>query len=120
MAMIFEGTPQQMFQSLQTLKNLPDNTQVFCGHEYTLNNLAFAATAEPSNIDIFKRIEAVTAIRNQGLPSLPSLIKIEKEVNPFLRCDSPEIIANVEKYADKKLVDPVEVFQYLREWKNHF
>lgn len=117
---IFEGTASQMYASLQKMAALPDNTQVYCAHEYTLNNLRFAEMVEPSNQAIKERVKEVNALRAQQLPSLPSTIGIEKETNPFLRCDSAEIIVNVEKYAQQPLNDVVSIFTWLRKWKDVF
>ena len=82
---LFEGTPQQMFDSLRRLGELPEATKLYCGHEYTEKNLAFAATAEPANPAVPKRLADVQALRAKGTPSLPSTIAIERAVNPFLR-----------------------------------
>ncbi len=117
---VFEGTAAQMYASLQKIAALPDNTKIYCAHEYTLNNLRFAEQVEPENKKIKERLVRVSDLRKKNLPSLPSLLKEEKETNPFLRCDSPELIANVEKHADKTLSTPVEVFTELRTWKDGF
>lgn len=116
---VFEGTSQQMVQSLHKLLQLPDSTQVFCGHEYTLKNLYFAQLVEPHHAEIANKIQAIKAIRSQGLPTLPSLLQEEKRINPFLRCDQTAIIQAAEDYAGKHLYSPVEVFATLREWKNN-
>lgn len=87
---LFEGTPEQMFQSLQRLAELPEATKVYCGHEYTEKNLQFAATAEPDNAAVPKRLAEVQALRAQSLPSLPSTIGVERSVNPFVR--APDVV----------------------------
>ncbi len=117
---VFEGTAAQMYASLQKIAALPDNTKIYCAHEYTLNNLRFAEQVEPENKKIKERLVRVSDLRKKNLPSLPSLLKEEKETNPFLRCDSPELIANVEKHAGETLSTPVEVFTELRTWKDGF
>lgn len=117
---LFEGTAQQMYHSLQKIAALNDSIQIFCAHEYTLKNLQFAQHVEPSNPIIKKRIKAVELLRAKSQPTLPSTLALEKEINPFLRCHVPEVIERVEHYANKKLRDPVEVFAYLRQWKDHF
>jgi hydroxyacylglutathione hydrolase len=117
---LFEGTALQMYTTLQKIASLPDETRIYCAHEYTLDNLRFAATVEPGNQQIAERFHQVSELRKQHLPSLPSVLSIEKETNPFLRCDSPELIANVEKYAGQKLNKPVDVFTWLRKWKDNF
>lgn len=117
---LFEGTAQQMLSSLSKLAALPDETNVYCGHEYTLNNLRFAQTVEPTNAKIAERIARVTKLIDMGKPSLPSTIKEEKATNPFLRCDSPELIAKVEAHVEGKLDDKLAVFTALRKWKDEF
>lgn len=117
---LFEGTAEQLYASLQTLATLPHATQIYCGHEYTLNNLRFARLVEPHNQTITQRIKDVASLRSNQYPSLPSLLSEEKETNPFLRCEIPEIIAQVEDYAKRRLNHPIEVFRALREWKNTF
>ena len=117
---MFEGTPQQLFHSLQKLAALPDDTNVYCAHEYTLNNLRFAKAVEPHNQKIMEKIEHIKKIREKQSPSLPSTILDEKETNPFLRCDSAEIKANVEAHIGKKLNSPLEIFTELRKWKDIF
>ncbi|HRE92176.1 MAG TPA: hydroxyacylglutathione hydrolase, partial [Myxococcota bacterium] len=88
---LFEGTPAMMFASVSRLAALPDETRVYCGHEYTASNLAFARHLEPGSVAIAKRMAEVDALRAKGLPSLPSTIAIEKETNPFLRSGSVEL-----------------------------
>ena len=117
---LFEGTAEQLFHSLQKLKALPPNTQVCCGHEYTQNNLRFAQIIEPSNIKIQARIEKVNLLRTAGKPSLPSILQEEIETNPFLRCHQPIIKENVERHFQQRLDTPVEVFRWLRKWKDSF
>lgn len=117
---VFEGTMEQMYNTLQKIAALPDDTHIYCGHEYTLKNLHFAEKVEPHNSDIQERIKHVKFLRERNLPSLPSPLAKEKKTNPFLRCDSRELIQQVETYAGKKLTTPVEVFTYLRKWKDTF
>ncbi len=100
---VFEGTAEQMLASLERLAALPDDTQVYCGHEYTQNNLRFAVQVEPENADIAKRYEAVVNLRSSGKPAVPSDMRLERLTNPFLRCKQ-----NVAK------------FRELREWKDRF
>jgi len=117
---IFEGTPEQMYQSLSKLAALPATTKIYCGHEYTLANLKFAAHVEPNNTDTQQRIKQVQQLRAQQLPSVPATLMLELQTNPFLRCESPSIISAVEYHIKKKLDNPVDVFAHLREWKNSF
>lgn len=117
---VFEGTPAQMLHSLNSLAALPDGTLVYCGHEYTLANLKFALCVEPQNAAIQARIQSIEMMRQQNHPSLPSTMALEKQTNPFLRCEEPTVIASVEKYAGRSLANTVDVFHALREWKNHY
>lgn len=117
---IFEGTAAQMYASLTKIASLPDDTLIYCAHEYTLANLHFAHAVEPSNEKIKSYIEKVTALRKQGLPTLPTHLQLEKEINPFLRCNKPEVIASAESYAGHRLKHPEEVFKWLRKWKDGF
>lgn len=82
---VFEGTPQQMYQSLQRLMALPEDTALYCGHEYTLANARFAAHAEPDNEAIAERLEAVRRLRDEGRITLPTSIAEERATNPFVR-----------------------------------
>lgn len=94
---LFEGTPAMMYESLNVkLARLPDETKVYCGHEYTASNLKFAAHVEPSNQDVQAKAAKVTALRAQGKPTVPSTLGDERATNPFMRCDSAEIQANVQ------------------------
>jgi len=115
----FEGTPTQLHHSLQRLAQLPDQTRVYCAHEYTLVNLRFALACEPENLAVQHRITASQQLRAADQPTLPSTIALEKATNPFLRCSQPEIIHTLQQ---RGLVDTSElgVFTALREWRNHF
>jgi len=118
---LFEGSPAQMRDSLAKLAALPGDTSVYCAHEYTLANLRFAQAAEPGNADIPRRIEAESAKRAQGVPTVPSTIALEKSTNPFLRYAEPAIAA--ELIAQGRLApgsDTLASFAALREWKNTF
>lgn len=115
---LFEGTPRQMYASLAKLAALPGATQVYCGHEYTLENLAFARRVEPDNVDIMARIRATEALRARGLPSVPATLETEQRTNPFLRCHDPDVIAAAENFAGRPLTDAAEVFAVVRHWKD--
>lgn len=118
---LFEGTPATMAASLAKLAALPEDTLVFCAHEYTLANLRFALEVEPGNATLRERYQQAQAMRAEGTPTVPSTIAMERATNPFLRCDSPEIRGSLAR-AGRIAVDagPVEVFAALREWKNTF
>ena len=117
---LFEGTAQQMVDSLGKLARLPGATRVFCGHEYTLANIAFAEAVEPGNRRLAERKAREAAKRARGEPTLPSTIAEELATNPFLRCGEPEVVASATRHAGRKLGSPVEVFAEIRAWKNSF
>lgn len=113
---LFEGTAEQMYQSLVRLSALPDDTHVYCTHEYTQHNLRFAQMVEPKNPDLKKRIEAVEKLRLYQKPSLPTNIELERLTNPFLRCNSQEI----RHLLHKEEASDIEIFSTLRQARNHF
>lgn len=113
---LFEGSAAQMYDSLSKLAALPDDTLVCSGHEYTAANAKFAHTIEPGNPALISRIEKIETARSQGRPTVPSTLANERATNPFLRCDSPEIQANLGLAG----ADPVAVFTELRRRKDSF
>jgi hydroxyacylglutathione hydrolase len=117
---IFEGTPAQMLASLDTLAALPDDTRVYCGHEYTGANLRFAQAVEPDNADVAQHAEQVAALRRSDTPSLPSTLAVERRINPFLRCDEPTVQAAAGRRAARPLASRVDVFAAVRSWKDEF
>jgi hydroxyacylglutathione hydrolase len=114
---IFEGTPAQMHASLERLAALPGDTRVYCGHEYTAQNLRFAAHVEPSNDAVARAQERVSALRARGEPSVGSTIDEERADNPFLRVASDEIRA---KLSIPKQADEVAAFAAIRAAKDSF
>lgn len=117
---IFEGSPQQMYESLQKLSQLPDDTLIYCAHEYTLSNIRFARVVDPKNSRLIELETTAQELHHQNIPTIPSILSIEKTVNPFLRCDQQEIINSTQRHATKSLLGPLSVFTVLREWKNDF
>jgi len=117
---MFEGNPKQMNASLNRLRELPPETQVYCGHEYTAANLRFALTVEPKNAEALEYQSRVDRIRAAGDPTLPSTLSLETQVNPFLRCDIGSVRSAAESHAGKNLAEPYEVFAALRSWKDQF
>ena len=117
---LFEGSPQNMYDSLARLTALPPETAVYCGHEYTQANLRFAAVVEPHNTDVRRHQDQVAALRGRQLPTLPSTLALEKKINPFLRTHVPEVHAAAETHAHRALADEVSVFAALRRWKDSF
>lgn len=117
---VFEGTMQQMYSSLMKMTALPNDTKIYCGHEYTLNNLRFAELVDPDNKEIKQRMSKVKMLLDKNIPSVPSLLSDEKKTNPFLCCHLQSIISSVEKYSNRSLTNPVEVLEQLRKWKDQF
>ncbi len=117
---LFEGTPEQMLASLDAFAGLPDATRVFCGHEYTLANLRFAAAVEAGNADIADYTRKAADLRASGRPTLPSTIGLEKRVNPFLRSRQENVKLSAERRAGRPLSNPVAVFAEIRSWKDTF
>jgi hydroxyacylglutathione hydrolase len=113
---LFEGSPQQMWQSLSKLMALPDETVVYCAHEYTASNAAFAVTVEPDNAALRQRVKEITALRAAGTPTVPTTIGLEKATNPFLRPASADLQHTLGMTGD----DPVAVFAETRRRKDHF
>ncbi len=114
---VFDGSIEQLQHSLQILKHLPDETQVYCGHEYTRKNLQFALTIEPQNARITNYLHALEASKINM--TLPSTIALEKQINPFLRTDLPSL----KKYAENHHLEPLDelmIFKYLRGKKDLF
>lgn len=117
---VFEGTPEQMVSSLAKLAALPEETLVYCGHEYTLSNLAFARMVEPENVSCVEYLEMCRARRAQGQATVPSTIRRERNVNPFLRCDRQSVKQAAEQKVGGRLQNHVEVFAVIRAWKDGF
>lgn len=110
----------QMHASLTRLAALPDETLVYCGHEYTLANLRFGLTVDPGNAALRAWEREATEQRSLNRPTLPSVLAREKQANPFLRCEDPGVAARASREARTALSNPAEVFAVLREWKNRF
>ncbi len=116
---LFEGTAEQMLDSLDRLAALPGNTRVCCAHEYTLSNLAFAQAIEPNNPDLNQHNLTCQRLRAQSQPTLPSTLALELKINPFLRVRHPDVQAAA-LHQDPNAKSDVEVFATLRNWKNNF
>lgn len=117
---LFEGTPEQMLHSLDKLAALPDDTKVYCAHEYTISNLRFARAAEPDNQALTERLAVEQDKRDRDIPTVPSNIGLEKATNPFLRSREPAVIKTLQREGRVDNDDTVAVFAALREWKNNF
>ncbi|GGU57275.1 hydroxyacylglutathione hydrolase [Pseudomonas laurentiana] len=117
---LFEGTAEQMHQSLQRLAALPAETLVYCTHEYTLSNLRFACAVEPQNPHIAQRFADVTQLRAQNRITLPSTLALEKLTNPFLRTGETSVKEKADERNGVPSTSPSTVFAGLRAWKDTF
>lgn len=117
---LFEGTAEQMHDSLSRLAALPGTTEVYCAHEYTEANLRFAQAVEPDNPDARQYREQVRNLRLQSRPTLPSTLDLERRVNPFLRAAQPGVRRAAEAKCGQTLPDEASVFACLRRWKDDF
>lgn len=116
----FEGTSHDMLGSLQKLCKLPDNTKIYCGHEYTENNLKFAGEIEPGNKYISNKLKFIQERLSSQKPSVPGILSEEKSYNPFLRWDKPEILQNLKKYFGECKSSSALNLEKIRNWKNNY
>lgn len=117
---VFEGTFEQMYKSLMKLSALPPATLVYCAHEYTLANLRFAQTVDNTNTELKEFLSASLQRREQNMPTVPSSIKMELAINPFLRTNQAAIKKAAEHHANTKLSSSQAVFKVIRSWKDSF
>ncbi len=117
---LFEGNPAMMLRSLQSLAALPPSTRIYCAHEYTLANLAFARAVEPDNVALAQRSAVAAATRQRGEPTVPSDIALELATNPFLRCNVEELHEALRQQRKLDGDSTVEVFTLVRGWKDSF
>ena len=113
---LFEGTPEQMWESLSKFDEIPDETRVYCAHEYTQANARFARSIDPDNAALKKRAASIDRLRAKDTPTVPSTLGEERATNPFLRADDPDFQAALGLGTD----DPVAVFAETRSRKDHF
>lgn len=116
---LFEGTPDQMFNSLGKFKKLAPETRVFCTHEYTQANLRFAQAVEPDNLALKQRAQSADNVRANDQPTLPSTLALELETNPFLRTNQPAVRAAALRHSPQS-ANEVELFAAIRRWKDNF
>jgi hydroxyacylglutathione hydrolase len=116
---LFEGTPAEMLGSLARLAALPGDTRVCCAHEYTLSNLKFARAVEPANAALLAYTDWCEAKRAAGQPTLPSSVALERDINPFMRCDQTTVAQSALAHGAAS-DQPVAVLAALRQWKNDF
>ena len=117
---LFEGTPQQMHHSLTKLASLATDTLIYCAHEYTQANLAFALAVEPNNTDLHNYAEQVKMKRQQNQATIPTNIALELQINPFLRCHEESIKLAAQTYNNQNQPNDSEVFSAIRAWKDNF
>ena len=117
---VFEGNPRMMLESLSKLAELSANTRVYCAHEYTLANLAFANAVEPNNQALQQRIAHDSGLRDQGIPTLPTTMATELATNPFLRCEQAEVVSSAREQSQQPCDDSTAVFAAIRGWKDNF
>jgi len=115
---LFEGTPEQMHSSLSKIRRLPEETRVYCAHEYTLDNVEFALWVEPDNEDLKSYQAEAMTMRKAGTPTVPSTLDLEKKCNPFLRFDAPAVVAAAQRRMGRKDLAEYEVFGEIRRWKD--
>ena len=117
---IFEGTYLQMYQSLQQIARLPDQTNLYPAHEYTQQNLTFSTYIEPENTHAQHALCTAKAKRSKCLPTVPTTLAIEKKINPFLRCHHAHIKARITALTGNTCINEIETFRHLRELRNKF
>ncbi|GMR08358.1 MAG: hydroxyacylglutathione hydrolase [Gammaproteobacteria bacterium] len=115
---LFEGTAQQMHASLEKIRALPDETMLYCAHEYTLDNICFAKVVEPDNPDLLQYERLCHETLDAGGVTVPSRLRLEKRCNPFLRSHIQTVIDAAEQFAGRSLTGGSEVFATLRHWKD--
>ena len=113
---LFEGTPEEMYHSLQKLSKLPEDTLVHCGHEYTVKNLEFALSIQPMNRTVEYRLNKSKELQAQGEPTVPAPLSTELMTNPFLRVHLP----NLKKDLSMEDASDIEVFAHIRSLRNQF
>ena len=113
---VFEGTYEQMYNSLMKIKSFDGNTLIYSAHEYTIQNINFAKTIEPNNLNLLQRYEECLALRAKNIPTLPVTLSIEKLTNPFLRCD----VIKFDESAELHDATPVQIFTHIRILRNNF
>jgi len=117
---VFEGNPEMMLASLDALAQLPQKTQVFCAHEYTLSNLEFALAAEPKNAALIERMGEAKKTRERNQPTVPSTLSLELATNPFMRCHGTQLRESLAESGKLEGTSPVDVFATVRSWKDTF
>ncbi len=115
---VFNGTLEDLHNSLQRISQLPDDTLIYCAHEYTLDNIGFAKWVEPDSSDLIAREEASMDLLDADQATVPSTLELEKQTNPFLRTHLPHVVERVAEMTGKTLTNSTEVFAAMRTWKD--
>ena len=115
---VFDGTIEDLHQSLQRIAKLPPKTKIYCAHEYTLDNIGFAKWVEAENKDLLEREAICLNLIDNDKATIPTLLADELKTNPFMRCDKQVVIEQAEKFSGKKLANTTEVFRAIRRWKD--
>jgi hydroxyacylglutathione hydrolase len=115
---VFDGTIEELHQSLEKIANLPPESKIYCAHEYTLDNIGFAKWVEADNKDLLEREARCQNLIDNDKATIPTLLSDELKSNPFMRCDKQAVIEKAEKFAAKKLANSTEVFRAIRQWKD--
>ena len=115
---VFDGTFEQLAQSLLRIAAMPPETLIYCAHEYTIDNIGFAKWVEPENEALLAREQRDMAAAEQGMPTVPSTLALELATNPFMRLSEPTVVAAAQARMKTPTDDPVAVFRALREWKD--
>src|SRR5690606_32759062 len=109
-----------MYESLRKISALPDDTRVYCAHEYTLSNIRWARAVEPNNAELLAWSAQAAALREAGKRTVPTRLDHERAVNPFLRATHPDVVEAVARHAGKPVQSGLDVFSALRSWKDDF
>ena len=118
---LFEGTPEQMFESLNKIKTLPEDTKVFCAHEYTEANCTFALAVTPQNEQLKSYYQQVKLLRKADAATIPTILATEKLINPFLRVNDEQVKESIiEKFGLEPDSSSTKIFEHLRKWKDNF
>ena len=115
---VFNGTMEQLHDSLAKIAKLPEDTLLYCAHEYTMANIGFAKWVEPESADLLAREQAAQALRDNNQQTVPSLLSLEKSTNPFLRTHLDHVVDKVATATGKTLSNSTEVFAAMRTWKD--
>jgi hydroxyacylglutathione hydrolase len=117
---LLQGTPEQMHASLNRLAKLPNETLIYCAHEYTQTNLSFALSVEPHNLPLRDYAKAMSKLTQQGIPTVPMTLATQKTCNPFMRSEEPTVRAAAELHSHSLCATPQAVFTQIRHWKDNF